>query len=58
MLHLSAVELEKLGEAMLELLAPDVLRPKEGTPPPDALPVAIMTHAIGLRPPRAGEAES
>jgi predicted ArsR family transcriptional regulator len=57
-LHLSAVELEKLGEAMLELLAPYARRQNEGTPPLDALPVAIMTHAIPLRRLRAGEEES
>ncbi len=57
-LHLSAVELEKLGEAVIELLAPYARRQNEGTRPPGALPVAVMTHAIPLRPPHPDEEEA
>jgi len=56
-LQLSAAELEKVGEAMLEVLAPYARRQNDGTAPPDALPVAIMTHAVPLRPPRREELE-
>jgi DNA-binding transcriptional ArsR family regulator len=52
-LQLSAPELEKLGEAMLELLAPYARRQNAGAVPADALPVAIMTHAVPVHPPRA-----
>jgi DNA-binding transcriptional ArsR family regulator len=57
-LHLSAPELEKLGEALLDLLAPYARRQNEGVRTPGALPVAIMTHAVPLRPPRPGEEEA
>jgi DNA-binding transcriptional ArsR family regulator len=55
--QLSASELDKLGEAMLGLLAPYARRQNEGTAPHDALPVAIITHAVPIRPPHADELE-
>jgi DNA-binding transcriptional ArsR family regulator len=56
-LQLTASELERLGEAVLELLTPYARRQHDGTAPPGALPVAIMTHAVPLRPPRPDELE-
>jgi DNA-binding transcriptional ArsR family regulator len=55
LLQLTASELERLGVELLELLAPYAQRQNDGAVPPGALPVAVMTHAVPLRPPRPDE---